>query len=48
MTYCYSKETFTSERFPNGRPFNTGCYLSDTGQDVTLAVRNVLKSTDVC
>jgi hypothetical protein len=48
VTYCYSKRRFKSERFPAGRPFNTGCYITETGRDVTLGLRIARDSTDIC
>lgn len=41
VTYCYSGEIFA------GKPFNTGCYITETGQDVTVAYRNA-NGTDFC
>jgi hypothetical protein len=41
VTYCYSGEIV------GGKPFNTGCYLTESGQDVTVAYRNV-NGTDTC
>jgi len=48
VTYCYSKRRFKSERFPAGKPFNTGCYITETGHDVTLALRVTRDNTDIC
>lgn len=42
VTYCYSKEML------GGKPFNTGCYVTETGQDITVALRNVRDSTHIC
>ena len=48
VTYCRSKEAFTSERYPVGKPVNAGCYVTETGQDVTLALRVQRDDTDIC
>jgi hypothetical protein len=43
VTYCYSKNVA-----PDGHPWDTGCYVTETGQDITVALRNVRDSTDIC
>lgn len=41
VTYCFSGKMFA------GRPFNTGCYITETGEDVTVAYREI-NGTNYC
>jgi len=42
VTYCYSGP------MSGGHPQNTGCWTTDTGEDVTVALRNLRGSTELC
>lgn len=47
VTYCFSKEQFGSA-YEAGRAFNTGCYVTETGQDVTRELRAKHDDPDIC
>ena len=42
VTYCYSGDIVA------GKPFNTGYYVTETGEDITVAYRNVNDDTSLC